>query len=305
MRADVQHRFGRESRYLLVEALVDQGVVASPLVKYIDLNIRICRPIGLTPEDLGVVIDHVISRIGLRYDRRNFWDLTRYLLPFHMIPSDAARGRAPLRQRARDGDDLLVAPGRGVRTRRASRSSPCPVPPKPRTVGAAPAPADPGPADAAGLQRPAARAPSDAMRAARLRRVALLRDREVQRPRRRRVRLPAARVGEDALAGPYAGGIESPSNVQVRRRDAVSGPRRHDPARPDLLRPYRGWLVVILARDARRDGDEPRRTVAAEDRPRQRHRPPSDAGAGSSRLLGPGIADHKMGLAARGGRAAS
>jgi hypothetical protein len=85
-RADVQKRFGREARHLVVEALVDKGVVVSPLVKYIDLNIRICRPAGLTPADLATVLDHVIARIGFRYDRRNFWDLTRYLLPFQMIP---------------------------------------------------------------------------------------------------------------------------------------------------------------------------------------------------------------------------
>jgi hypothetical protein len=86
-RADVQKRFGREAKHLVVEALVDKGVVVSPLVKYIDLNIRICRPAGLTPADLAIVLDHVVARIGLQYDRRNFWDLTRYLLPFQMIPS--------------------------------------------------------------------------------------------------------------------------------------------------------------------------------------------------------------------------
>ncbi len=87
-RADVQRRFGREARHLIVEALVDRGVVISPLVKYVHLNIRICRPVGLTPEDRATVLDYVLARIGLRYDRRNFWDLTRYLLPFSMIPSD-------------------------------------------------------------------------------------------------------------------------------------------------------------------------------------------------------------------------
>src|SRR5206468_12277437 len=34
-RADLQRRFGREARHLLVEALVDRGVVVSPLVKYL------------------------------------------------------------------------------------------------------------------------------------------------------------------------------------------------------------------------------------------------------------------------------
>jgi hypothetical protein len=87
-RADVQRRFGREAKHLLVEALVDKGVVVSPLVKYLHLNIRICRPVGLTPEDLATVLEHVVSRIGLQYDRRNFWDLTRYLLPFSLIPPE-------------------------------------------------------------------------------------------------------------------------------------------------------------------------------------------------------------------------
>jgi hypothetical protein len=87
-RAEIQRRFGREAKYLIVEALVDRGVVVSPAVKYIDLNLRICRPVGLKPDDLPVVLDHVISRIGWKYDRRNFWDLTRYFLPFQMIPPD-------------------------------------------------------------------------------------------------------------------------------------------------------------------------------------------------------------------------
>ncbi len=85
-RADLLRRYGREARYLIVEGLVDKGVIASPLVKYLNFNIRICRPIGLRPEDLEVVLDHAISRIGFSYDRRNFLDLTRYLLPFHFVP---------------------------------------------------------------------------------------------------------------------------------------------------------------------------------------------------------------------------
>ena len=85
-RARVQRRFGREARWLIVEALVDKGVIVSPVVKYLDLNVRICRPVGLTPEDLETVLEHAISKIGFTYDRRNFLDLTRYLLPFHLIP---------------------------------------------------------------------------------------------------------------------------------------------------------------------------------------------------------------------------
>ena len=85
-RRETLRRFGREARFLLVEALVDRGVIVSPLVKYADFNVRICRPIGLTPGDREIVLDHVLARIGHTYDRRNFLDLTRYLLPFHLIP---------------------------------------------------------------------------------------------------------------------------------------------------------------------------------------------------------------------------
>jgi hypothetical protein len=85
-RRETQRRFGRESRFLVVEALVDKGVIVSPLIKYVDFNVRICRPVGLTPADREVVLSHVLSRIGDTYDRRNFFDLTRYVLPFHLIP---------------------------------------------------------------------------------------------------------------------------------------------------------------------------------------------------------------------------
>lgn len=86
-RTRLQRRFGREARYLVVEALVAEGVVVSPLLKYIQFNIRICRPMRLLPEDLKTLMEHVLSRVGHRYDRRNFLDLTRYLLPFHLLPA--------------------------------------------------------------------------------------------------------------------------------------------------------------------------------------------------------------------------
>jgi hypothetical protein len=85
-RAELLRRYGREARYLMVEALVEKGVIVSPVVKYIELNLRICRPVGLRPEDLEVVLDYVVDRIGFTYDRRNFLDLMRYLLPFRFVP---------------------------------------------------------------------------------------------------------------------------------------------------------------------------------------------------------------------------
>src|SRR5262249_7839563 len=43
-------QFGEEADHLLVEALVEEGVVLSPLSKYRDFNIRVCRPFNLSRE---------------------------------------------------------------------------------------------------------------------------------------------------------------------------------------------------------------------------------------------------------------
>ena len=85
-RLDVQRMYGREARYLIVEALLDDGVVVSPLVKYIDYNIRVCRPFGLNREQIETVLGYVLARVGFSYDRRNIVDLFRYLLPISLIP---------------------------------------------------------------------------------------------------------------------------------------------------------------------------------------------------------------------------
>jgi hypothetical protein len=85
-REEVKRIYGREARYLIAEALVDEGVIVSPLVKYIDFNMRVCRPHGLSKEQIGVVLDYVLARVGYTYDRRNILDLFRYLLPLHLIP---------------------------------------------------------------------------------------------------------------------------------------------------------------------------------------------------------------------------
>ncbi len=85
-REDVLRTYGPEARYLIVEALLEGGVVISPLVKYIDYNIRVCRPFGLTRQQVETVIGYVLDRVGFAYDRRNILDLFRYLLPITLIP---------------------------------------------------------------------------------------------------------------------------------------------------------------------------------------------------------------------------
>lgn len=77
--------FGAEAEHLLVEAL-PQGVVASPLVKYVDYNLRICRPHRLRQDDAQRLLDEAVATIGWRYDQRNVLDLARYLIPVRIVP---------------------------------------------------------------------------------------------------------------------------------------------------------------------------------------------------------------------------
>lgn len=80
-----QERFGDDAQHLLVEAL-SEGVVATPISKYFSLNLRVCRPHGLTPEHLDIVLNDAIGAIGWEYDVMNVLDLARYFLPSLLLP---------------------------------------------------------------------------------------------------------------------------------------------------------------------------------------------------------------------------
>jgi hypothetical protein len=71
---------------VLVEADIAEGVRAVPLGEYRGFHTRICRPVGLSAEDLKKVIAYAIERIGQRYDMKNVFDLARYLFPTPPVP---------------------------------------------------------------------------------------------------------------------------------------------------------------------------------------------------------------------------
>jgi hypothetical protein len=79
-------RFGPEAAHLLIESDLEEGVIVAPLSKYLEQNLRICRPRALSPESLDGVITEMLLHLGVRYDQRNVFDLLRYLLPFHLLP---------------------------------------------------------------------------------------------------------------------------------------------------------------------------------------------------------------------------
>jgi hypothetical protein len=85
-RTTMLRQFGEEAKHLIIEALLDEGVVASPLSKYIDFTIRVCRPHGLRPEALQTILDVAIGHLRHQYDTKNIFDLARYFFPVSLIP---------------------------------------------------------------------------------------------------------------------------------------------------------------------------------------------------------------------------
>ena len=80
-----------EAPRVLVEADIVYGIRAVPLSEIAGLNTRICRPVGLSKEDLQKVIQFAVARIGGRYDLKNVFDLARYLIPTPPVPTRLRR----------------------------------------------------------------------------------------------------------------------------------------------------------------------------------------------------------------------
>ena len=84
-RAALEAAFGDEAEHLIVEALME-GVVLSPLSKYLQYNMRVCRPTALRREDRDRVLEELLSRVGHQYDVQNIIDLARYFFPISLVP---------------------------------------------------------------------------------------------------------------------------------------------------------------------------------------------------------------------------
>jgi hypothetical protein len=80
------HYSGEPGEPLVIEALLGEGTVVSPLRKYRDYHLRVCRPKGLSRTDAELVIRHCIGCIGLDYDVRQLLDLARFLFPYGLLP---------------------------------------------------------------------------------------------------------------------------------------------------------------------------------------------------------------------------
>jgi hypothetical protein len=80
------HYEGDPKDQLIIEALVGQGTLISPLTKYQYDNLRICRPKDLSPHDAKKVIREAVRYIGTKYHLRQVLDLARFMFPYSILP---------------------------------------------------------------------------------------------------------------------------------------------------------------------------------------------------------------------------
>ena len=80
----------------LVEADLENGVIAVPLSKYAEFNTRVCRAAGLDKKARDRVCQFMIDSIGMEYDLKNVIDLARYLVPTPPVPSRMRRSMLAL-----------------------------------------------------------------------------------------------------------------------------------------------------------------------------------------------------------------
>lgn len=77
---------GDTQNQLVIESLLGAGTIISPLNKYVNEHIRICRPRGILHQDAQKVINYAIEHLGVQYDFRQILDLGRFLLPWPLLP---------------------------------------------------------------------------------------------------------------------------------------------------------------------------------------------------------------------------
>jgi hypothetical protein len=77
--------------HVLVEAELNAGVRTLPLRHYLKFHTRICRPVGLSPDEIDAVADYLLDRVGNQYDLKNILDLARYLIRTPPVPEGQRR----------------------------------------------------------------------------------------------------------------------------------------------------------------------------------------------------------------------
>ena len=71
---------------LLIESVLGQGIVVTPLSFYQREHLRVCRPRGISAKDAKEVIYYAASKLGHGQDQHTILDLLRLSLPWFFLP---------------------------------------------------------------------------------------------------------------------------------------------------------------------------------------------------------------------------
>jgi hypothetical protein len=80
-----------EEPNVLVDVDINLGVRTFPLSEFANLHTRICRPVGLSDDEINRLIEFMVSRVGYTYDLKNLFDLARYLVRAPPMPESMKR----------------------------------------------------------------------------------------------------------------------------------------------------------------------------------------------------------------------
>ncbi|OUR65504.1 hypothetical protein A9Q79_00465 [Methylophaga sp. 42_25_T18] len=83
---EISHYATTPHTHLIIETLLGQGTIVTPLSKYRQEHLRICRPRNLTMNDRNNVIKNTFGKLGYQYNFRQLFDLARFLLPYSLVP---------------------------------------------------------------------------------------------------------------------------------------------------------------------------------------------------------------------------
>lgn len=81
-----EHYSGSLNDPLVIESIIDRGVIVTPAHFYQTSHIRVCRPRGLIPEDAKKILHFAIGQLGDEYATAEIFDLMRFLYPWHILP---------------------------------------------------------------------------------------------------------------------------------------------------------------------------------------------------------------------------
>jgi hypothetical protein len=74
-----------------VEADMEHGVRAFPIEELEGLHLRICRPMGLSSQGAGQVVNHVLGRLGDKYDLKTYLISLAIYCPTPPVPTSWCR----------------------------------------------------------------------------------------------------------------------------------------------------------------------------------------------------------------------